>query len=259
MAKINYPIKYTIMAIDQNGNGEGYDDFISFKMPLPIAFIVSKCYLVGEEIKYFENGKMKKDYDVVFPFALSDLDTDEKLYRTIPSCNFAGKYMEAVSTTYVFDSLEDALQVAKECNAKLLHEKIRTLQSDAITTGEKVANIKERHDQNLKKWKDIEQKILDATSDIVVISTSLEDLIGKVIERPKEFYAKLAEALSPEERKYLKKLLQNRSCMNCMNPICKVVTCEKTGLDEVGKSQGSECLVWDNPELIGRLLLKMKS
>lgn len=258
MEQVKYPIKYTLIRVDENGNGVSYVE-PSLRASTTVAFIVSKCYLVGEKTEYFKEGKSKKSYDVVFPMGLPHLLGSKNWHMVIPDRNFAGEYINAWPSTYVFDCLEDALQLAEKCNASLLHEKIGSLQSDAPTTGEKVADIKTMHEKNLKLWKQIEQQLLEKTSDMVVFSTSLESLIAKVIERPEDFYRKLAETLSPEEREYMKLLLQDKSCMNCMNQCCRVESSEKVGLDETGKPQGSECIRWNNPELIGRLILKMRS
>ena len=83
-------------------------------------------------------------------------------------------------------------------------------------------------------------------------SSTLEYLIEKVVENSSEFYIKLANVLSIEEREFLKQLIENRSCSNCINGSCSVENCEKVGLDEFGKPQGSSCLDWNNNELIGR-------
>lgn len=112
---------------------------------------------------------------------------------------------------------------------------------------------------NIKK---IEEKIEQETYDMKVTKTrdyNLEDIIEKIIEKPSEFYTKLAYALSVEEREYLKKLIKNRSCNNCINGSCRVEHYEKVGLDDTGKLQGNSCLGWTNPELVGRQLILKKS
>lgn len=73
---------------------------------------------------------------------------------------------------------------------------------------------------------------------------SLDDVIEKVIENPREFFIKIANALSIQEREYLKLLIENKSCINCSNGTCKVESTEKTR-DDI-------CVAWDNKELIGR-------
>ncbi len=74
-----------------------------------------------------------------------------------------------------------------------------------------------------------------------------------------DFYIKLANSLSKEDREYLKQLIENRCCSNCTNGSCRIENCEKVGLDEFGKPQGSSCLGWNNNELIGRQLTLQKS
>ena len=100
------------------------------------------------------------------------------------------------------------------------------------------------------------------TTDVKITKTHssiLEDTIKKVLESPSEFYIKLANALPAEEREYLRQLIEYRCCGNCTNSSCRVEHCEKVGLDELGKPQGSSCLGWNNPELIGRQLILKKS
>lgn len=40
--------------------------------------------------------------------------------------------------------------------------------------------------------------------------------------------------------------------MNCTNGNCQIEYNEKTGFDKFGNPQGSKCIGWFNPELIGR-------
>lgn len=80
----------------------------------------------------------------------------------------------------------------------------------------------------------------------------------KEIKKCSEFYIELARTLPVEEREYLKQLIHNRNCSNCTNMSCQVETYEKIGLDEFGQPQGTNCLGWNNNELIGRQRVLMK-
>lgn len=66
------------------------------------------------------------------------------------------------------------------------------------------------------------------------------------------FYYKVEEKLSSEERNYIRQNLENKSCTTCTNSRCTVSNFDKTGLDEYGKLPGANCLGWNNPELIGK-------
>ena len=77
-------------------------------------------------------------------------------------------------------------------------------------------------------------------------------LISKFNARTSDYYCKIEQMLSPEERMSIIKLLTNKDCTNCTNGICSVESYEKIGLDEFGKPQGHDCIGWYNSELIGR-------
>lgn len=77
-------------------------------------------------------------------------------------------------------------------------------------------------------------------------------MIDKTLENPNEFYKRICDELTAEERIFILKQLENKCCMNCTNGSCRVEYNEKTGTDEFRKLQGSECAGWFNSELIGR-------
>ena len=80
---------------------------------------------------------------------------------------------------------------------------------------------------------------------------TLDEVIEKVLENPRDFFIKVANTLSIEERDYLKLLIENKSCANCSNGICKVETIEKSCNDI--------CVAWDNKELIGKQKILAKN
>lgn len=75
-------------------------------------------------------------------------------------------------------------------------------------------------------------------------NSSLEEIIDKVIENTREFYTKISDELSIEEREYLKSIIQNKTCGNCSNMSCRVETHEKIS--------SNACIAWENRELIGK-------
>ena len=102
--------------------------------------------------------------------------------------------------------------------------------------------------EDLKRQYNIEQKA--KVSDIE--TTNLQILISKILNKPSEFYKEICNNLTPEERNFLIKNLENKNCLNCTNGRCRIETSEKIGLEENGKPQGSECIGWFNKELIGK-------
>lgn len=83
-------------------------------------------------------------------------------------------------------------------------------------------------------------------------TTSLDELINKIVESSRDFYIKICNVLTPEERLFIIKVLENKNCLNCTNTSCRVPYKEKIGLDENGNQQGSKCIDWRNEELIGK-------
>ena len=101
---------------------------------------------------------------------------------------------------------------------------------------------------DLKKNYDIEE--MGEASNIPI--TKLDNILNRIIENSKEFYENICWELTPDERVFILKCLENKSCMNCTNGSCRVEYDEKVGVNEYGKPQGSDCTGWFNAELIGR-------
>lgn len=81
--------------------------------------------------------------------------------------------------------------------------------------------------------------------------SKLDELIKKVLKNPDEFYFKIEELLSPEERVLIREKLYNKSCETCTNGCCRKPSNEKLGLDEFGNPEGYKCFDWDNRRIIG--------
>lgn len=101
---------------------------------------------------------------------------------------------------------------------------------------------------DLKKQYNLEEKA-NANN---IKTTSLDELINKIVESPRDFYVEICNALTPEERLFIIRILENKKCFNCTNPSCRVEYKEKVGLDDDGQPQGSKCIFWRNEELIGK-------
>lgn len=71
--------------------------------------------------------------------------------------------------------------------------------------------------------------------------TDLALLIYETLENPDEFYKKIGEKLTPDERKYIKSFLR-KECKTCTNSMCDV---------EKQKNIKNDCLTWENNELVG--------
>ena len=71
--------------------------------------------------------------------------------------------------------------------------------------------------------------------------TELSSLISKVLENPDLFYKKIGDELLPEEREYIKSLLE-KSCNTCSNGCCRIEQVDKPVYD---------CIGWENNRIVG--------
>lgn len=83
------------------------------------------------------------------------------------------------------------------------------------------------------------------------ITPTLE-VIKKVIDNPDSFYEKVCFALTPEEKFDILYNLENKTCLNCTNGMCRVSYQDKNSYDEKGLPAGNDCLDWMNPLYIGK-------
>lgn len=81
--------------------------------------------------------------------------------------------------------------------------------------------------------------------------TSLATIINRLNNKPYEFYKKVYNELTPEERIFIIKHLENKCCENCINSACRIENYEKSGLDSNGNPEGSNCIGWNNDKYVG--------
>lgn len=82
--------------------------------------------------------------------------------------------------------------------------------------------------------------------------SKLSELMDKCLEEPSKFFEMIASNLSTEEYLYIKSMLINKSCENCINSSCDVENYDKIGINEYGKPIGSDCVGWQNRKLVGK-------
>lgn len=258
--EVKYPIKYAVMPIEEQiGWYPGLNELE--REYSVVANIVSKCYVIREDKEYLQDGTLKIKYEVVFPFLKKDKIHFGGFEPAIPEYNFYSQCTNSIFINQLFNSFEEAQTVADQENEKILHHTIGILPYNEDFQ-KNLKAVKEKHQETLDRYKKIEETIEQETCGMKITKTynfPLEHLIEQIMENPSEFYVKVASKLSPEEREHLKQLIENRCCINCTNGSCRIETCEKVGLDEFGKPQGSSCLSWNNPELIGKQLILKKS
>lgn len=230
---VNYPIKYAVMPIvEQVGWSIGLNQ-LEREYDV-VTYIVSKCYVVGEQKLNFGDGTSKMSYEVVFPYK------NEYVNRQLPEFNlFSQKCTNSTLVNQCFDSFDAALEVANKLNNDILHHEIGCLSFDN-NFGSSLEILKRKHQERLDKYKRLESEIQRYTSSMEITqnhSSILENIMKRIMERPDEFYTRLADVLTIQEREYLKQLAENRNIENC----------EKNVFDEDGDSLGSRG--WNNPSL----------
>lgn len=156
--KNNYPIRYVALPLSENGrwqSDEGQDRGI-------ICYLVIKCYVVGEETKYFREGKVSKEYKVVptygttFPhiFQMTEpkYDIDDYLdYENI-------KYTNYLCTKNVFEKLEDAEKYRDDRN--------KEIDEIVVSAAPKWANLKEKFKKTIEKFRELEEDFEENTKEL---------------------------------------------------------------------------------------------
>ncbi len=255
--EVKYPIKYALMPMkEQTGWEPGLNELE--RVFDTVAYIAAKCYVISERKEYSSDGTSKTKYEVVFLFEKSNVSYRDDYKPTVPRYNvYSKECYNSIFVDQLFDSFDVASKLADERNEETFHKGL-ALMFLGEDLESRVAKAKEKHQKTVDKYKKLEELLEKKSADTPVsvgISSSLTDLIERIIDKPSDFYIKLAAVLRPEEREFLRRLIENRSCMNCTNVSCRVEQSEKVGLDELGQPEGSSCVSWDNPELVGRQLV----
>lgn len=155
--KINYPIKYAAMPIiEQVGWSQGLHE--SEREYDIVCYIVSKCHLISDLTKYTEDGRTIKEYEVVFPYQLSEFDTWK---RIMPTYNLIHGYCtNSTKVDEVFNSYEEVQNYVTNKNNELCEKKLKYLPFS------KVEEKKNNFTSKLAEYKILEQHILLHTDDI---------------------------------------------------------------------------------------------
>lgn len=242
MNELKYPIKYAIMQIkNQNGWTSGGNELEStFGV---VANIISKCYVISERKEYLQDGTTKKIYEVVFVYQ------DQNI--VYPEYSIYGSCINSEMVDRVYDNINEALLAKDKANKKIINNNIGILPYNEKFK-ETVKDLKEKHQNNLDRYNILEQEIERKTQSLSVEkenSSNITSIIEKIVEMPSDFYCALATHLSKKEIKYLKTLIEDKSCTNCTNNNCQ---------DTNKNTRKNICDQWDNQELIGKQKILMR-
>ena len=170
MEELMFPIKYAVLELkEEGGYSNNYDDIIN-------GYIVSKCYVVGSEIKYFKNGNSEEFFKVVFPY--TDIAAFKRslkysslysngLYlgeKNIPRFDACDQYYPVNIVSNVYDSYLEAKEDANNRNLELRRNNI------AKNSVSELKNVLDRFHFNMDTCQRFEEVLKLETQDMEVFN-----------------------------------------------------------------------------------------
>lgn len=168
--ELKYPIKYGIMPIMEQIGWSPWVSELEREYGV-VAYIVSKCYLVGEHKEYLSDGTIKINYEVVFPYRKDNSPYYDHFKRVTPEYDFNFQCSNSHKASELFDNFEEAQVVAAKMNEALVSREIQVLVFDK-NIKEKIQVIKEKYQKTLDKYKATEDMIEQTTEDMIINSSN---------------------------------------------------------------------------------------
>ena len=163
MKKLNYPIKYALLGIEEQVGWQAGIHEIEREYAI-CGYIVSKVYVVGETIKYNGDGFYSKQFQVVFPFP-SILEQN----RQKPRYDLDFNCYNYFNVNFLFDSFDQAKNVATNKNKLLRHQKcLPKISNKEMTLIERIKKGQEEFDKQLNRYLEFEDFISKETIDMEV-------------------------------------------------------------------------------------------
>jgi len=172
--KNNYPIKYAAMPIyEQTGWNHGLNSLErNYDV---VAYIVSKCYLINENKEYKMDGKIKNNYEVVFPYSNSVSNHYNEYKRKEPEYDINYQCSNSIVVKNVFDTYEEATKEVKKLNSGILNKQFLYLSSEEFL--ENHDKLIHNHNEKLENYKLLEETIKKHTEDLDTYATTKEQSI----------------------------------------------------------------------------------
>lgn len=148
---MSYPIKYAAMPVLVQKDWAKCLNETTKSMEF--YYIATRCYLVSETLRHYENGESKMTYRVVYPLHCS-------MVKDKPKFGFEGQCINGfdVEKVYNEDELNILKQELEELNRKLLAKKIpKTNYNKELlqTLQDSFVEMKQEYDQMEKELEDI--------------------------------------------------------------------------------------------------------
>ena len=158
---LGYPVKYAILELKER---KGWADNYKYET---VGFIVSKCYVLDSNIKYYRDGSQRLSYEVEFPYRNNpDYEISLKHIYEVPNPtrDISGYCNTADTVFMLFESYEEALLYADEKNQKLKNDICLKLYVFERNWDEKYEKLKNKFDEKQLECKKIEEWILNHTT-----------------------------------------------------------------------------------------------
>ena len=161
---LKYPVKYAVLELKEQG------DWSNSFIDITRGYIVSKCYIVDTNTKYFADGKSDTTYNVVFPYddirafkaSIEKNDIEKNIgFKKVPSLNPYKEYSSAVKVNKVYDNYEDANQEANIKNEALRNNMPNNINAEMTELINEVG-------RNLAICLLFEQVVTENTKDMIV-------------------------------------------------------------------------------------------
>ena len=138
-----------------------------------VANIVVKCYVVGERIKYFNDGSRSIKYEVVFLYRES-MEAYQLFKINYPEYNlFTNECTNSVFVPTLFNTFSEAKAMANKANDEILDKKIMRIHFGKSLKDD-IAKIEEEHNKTLTKYQIVEEDLEDKTKDVEI--TELKEI-----------------------------------------------------------------------------------
>ena len=168
---LKYPIKYALLELKEHGGWEhNYED-------IPLCYIVSPCYVINQNIRYYSDETTKTTYEVVFPY--KDIHTYKYLKRFNEHSekpHFSSyNCLNSNIVSNLFDTYEEANITAEIEN--------KNKRKNIFCSVKNYNQILDTFNKNLEICKEFEQLVLERTKNIQITQ---KDINVKKLTRKKE-------------------------------------------------------------------------
>lgn len=199
--------------------------------------------LLLSDVHFYEKDKVSiKDF-----YRRNKTNIDKRISQiekdySITDKDYTAYYIENDKAMDIYDIKNSKVWIVYKAGIEALYISV-------MTDKKPIDTYKELFDSaDFDKDYDIEKLALACDIDV----TDLDDVLSNVVNNLDEFYKKIGDSLTPDERNFIINHLEGRNCFNCHNPECRVEFNEKIGTDENGNRQGYRCNGWDNKTIIGK-------